>query len=590
MVTSHTSGRGRSPAHVLRYDGEDDDKTRIHHDCATDRHHDEAAGDDGCSHRSRVRRDAHYGPAFGLHQLRPYDRDRHPIGGDFTKGPAGNKQSEYQWGALGVPELLIGEIAESWTVPDATTIVWNIRKGVKFAKNPKAEKNALVNGREMVAADWVWSIDQAFNNPLLWQARQYPVGDPRRPTSWKEIDKYTVEIKVPAISQGLMLYEIGGNNHIKAPELWTTKGNNTDWRNIIGTGPWIMDDYVDGSQVTFVKNPTYYGVDPLNTKNSVPYIDKMQILIIPDIATRLTALRTGKIDFLGSLVPALDVLHDDAVSLQAQYKDLKWHRRIATQSVLIGRQDKPPFNDINVRRALNLAVDKQSILKDYLKGDGELLGYPYPPLSDWSKYFTPLNQMPADVQELFTGYNPDKAKKMLADAGYPNGFRAEVVVTSTQPAPDEVSLVAGFLSKVGVTLDIKVTEPGAFAPINTNNTFKDMIWGGGGSIWAPYEQLNTKAPTAKSVVTDPYFAQVGLDIGKYWVSDPAKYFAVLKESGVKELQTAYGIWMPVPYRYGMWWPWLHNYDGLGWIGWADVYDWTAFLWIDVNQKKSMTGR
>ena len=100
-----------------------------------------------------------------------------PIGGDFAKGPAGTKQTEYQWGAIGVPELLIGEIAESWTIPDGTTIVWNIRKGVKFAKNPKAEKNALVNGREMVAADWVWSIDQAFNNPLNWQARQYPAGD-----------------------------------------------------------------------------------------------------------------------------------------------------------------------------------------------------------------------------------------------------------------------------------------------------------------------------------------------------------------------------------------------------------------------------
>jgi peptide/nickel transport system substrate-binding protein len=512
-----------------------------------------------------------------------------PIGGDFAKGPAGTKQTEYQWGALGVPELLIGEIAESWDIPDSTTIIWHVRQGVHFAKNPKAEKNALVNGREMVADDWVWSIDQAFNNKFNWQARQYPEGDPRRPSSWKALDKYTVEIKVPAISQGLMLYEIGGNNHIKAPELWTTKGDNANWRNVIGTGPWILDDYVDGSQATFVKNPNYWQTDPLNPKNAVPYLDKMQLLVIPDISVRLTALRTGKIDFLGSLVPPLDVISDNAKEILAQNKDLKAHRRIATQSVLVGRQDKPPFNDINVRRALNLAVDKQAILKDYLKGDGELLGYPYPPLPDWSKYYTPLNEMPADVQELFTGYDPEKAKKMLADAGYPNGFRAEVVVTSTAPAPDEVSLIAGYLSKIGVILDIKVMEPGAFAPVNTNNTFKDMIWGGGGGIWAPYEQLNTKPPTAKSVVTDPYFAQVGSDIGKYWVADPPKYFQVLKEAGVKELQTAYGIWMPVPYRYGMWWPWLHNYDGLGWIGWADVYDWTAFLWMDVAMKKAMKG-
>ena len=134
-----------------------------------------------------------------------------------------------------------------------------------------------------------------------------------------------------------------------------------------------------------------------------------------------------KIDFLGSLSPPLDVLHDDAVQLQSQYKDLKWHRRIFTQAQLIGREDKVPFNDINVRRALNLAVDKQSILKDYMKGDGELLGYPYPPLPDWKDYYTPLNQMPADVQELFTGYNPDGTINVCEASG----SKSRVVCTRT---------------------------------------------------------------------------------------------------------------------------------------------------------------
>ncbi|MEK7353382.1 MAG: ABC transporter substrate-binding protein [Chloroflexota bacterium] len=510
-----------------------------------------------------------------------------PIGGDFTKGPQGSRETDWNWGAIGVPSLLNGELAESWDLPDSTTIIWHLRKGVRFAKNPKAEKNSLVNGREMVADDWVWSIEQAFNNPLNWQGRQYRSGDPRRPTSFKALDKYTVEVKVPATAQALMLFEIGGNNHIKAPELWTTNGDNTKWENIIGTGPWILADYVDGSQSTFVKNPDYWGTDPNKPGNKVPYLDKFQILIIPDIATKLTALRTGKIDFLGSLTPANDVLRDDAKQLLSQYKDLKSRRRIATQAVLIGREDKPPFNDIKVRRALNLAVDKKGYLKDYLKDDGAMVGYPYPPGPDWAPYRTELEQLPADVQELYTGYNPEKARQLLKEAGYPNGFKAEVVVTSTQPSPDEVSLLASYLSKVGVTLDIKVTEPAEFSKINTANSFKDMIYGGGGGIWAPYEQLNVKPPTAKSIVTDPYFAEVGTIIGRDWIKNTPNYIKTMKESGVKELATAYGIWMPVPYKYTMWWPWLHNYEGIGWTGWADVYDWTAFLWIDRDLKKSL---
>ena len=508
-----------------------------------------------------------------------------PVGGDWTKGPLGSGETNWNWGALGIPSLLNGEIAESWDVPDKTTIIWHLRKGVHFAKNPKAEKNSLVNGREMVADDWVWSMQQAYDNPMNWQARQYPPGDARRPTSFKALDKYTVEAKVPADSQALMLWEMGGNNHIKCPELWTTKGDNTKWQNNIGTGPFILNDYVDGSQATFVKNPDYWGTDPLHPKNKVPYVDKVQMLIIPDTATRLTAFRTARLDFMGVHPPSLMISSEDNKQLLAQYPKVRSKKRIMTQPVLTGRQDKAPFNDIKVRRALNLAVNQPEILKDYFKGDGELLAYPYPPEPDWSPYFTPMSQMPADVQELFT-YNPEKAKQLLAEAGYPNGFKAEVVVSSTQPSPDEVSLLAGYLSKVGVTLQISVQEPVAYGRINNANDFKDMIYGAGGGIWAPYEQLNTKSPSSKTVVVDPYFVEVGKIIGRDWISNQPSYFKALKESGVKELQLANSIWLPVPYKYNVWWPWLGGFEGIGWTGWADVYDWYAFLWLDPDVKKA----
>jgi hypothetical protein len=118
---------------------------------------------------------------------------------------------------------------------------------------------------------------------------------------------------------------------------------------------------------------------------------------------------------------------------------------------------------------------------------------------------------------------------------------------------------------------------------------KDMFYAGAGGIWAPNEKLTTKAGMREnlSCQSDPYYADIGIIIARDMIKDPENYFKTMKEEGVYELSTAWSVFMPVRYTYNMWWPWVINYDGINWTGWAGISDWYKSIWIDTDLKKSM---
>ena len=498
--------------------------------------------------------------------------------GDWAKGPAGTGETDWMNGYIGRVGLLTGSLAESWEFPDGGTIVFHLRKGVRFWNKPP------VNGRELTATDVAWSMNREWTSPRGFPSFWFKAAD--RPTSFKALDKYTVEIKVPAAMQGALFVVIADQTHIYAPEVVERYGDYNDWRNQAGTGPFILTDYVAGSALTYSRNPNYWMKDPLHPENQLPYVDGLKQLIISDLSTHLAAFRTGKLDLMG-MYP--NVSWEDAESLMKFAPQLKFKVVTGGDVQIWFRIDKPelPFKDVRVRQALNLAVNQPDIVKSLYQGHADLLGHPYPPFKTWEPFYTPLQEMPAAVQELFA-HNPEKAKKLLADAGYPNGFKTQVVVQSG-PNVDFLSVVREYLLKVGVDMEIKPLEVGVFSSVNRMRTHEQMIYTGSPTAMFPYTMPSVILETLddKSYYENPRTRAVFNEVNKYFGKDDARWMKLLKDITPFILEESVGIWLPVPHQYRMWWPWLRNYQGEGPLGYDNQMAISHHIWIDQSMKKSM---
>ena len=509
--------------------------------------------------------------------------------GDWSKGVMGTGETDWMLGWLGRIAIEKGSLAESWEIPDSETIIFHLRKSVHFHNKPP------VNGRELNADDVVWSMKRSWESPAAWN---YSTWAPEnRPRSIVAIDKYTVQVKNNPVVQGTLFFQIAEQTHIYAKEIDDFR----DWRNIVSTGPFILNDYVAGSSLTYVRNPNYFQTDPFFPKNQLPYVDVCKQLIISDQSTAMAALRTGKIDTtLGAA--ALSLTWEDKDSLVKQRPALKYLQTNGASTILWGRMDKPelPFKDIRVRQAMNLAVNKQEIVDEYYGGDAELLGVLFPSLPAWKYVYTPLAEMPSkpsttgslsgsqcSVQELFS-YNPDKAKKLLAEAGYPSGFKTKIACAGDQ-AVDYLSMIREYYLKVGIDMEIQKLETGVFNSLSRARGHEQMIMGTAVSTMSILLMVEARKEHTddKSFCDFPESRVAYNELNKYVAKDDAAWQKVRKEDNKFFLETAAGVWMPLPHGYRMWWPWLKNYHGEGTLGYDNQMAISWYVWIDQDLKKSM---
>jgi peptide/nickel transport system substrate-binding protein len=515
------------------------------------------------------------------------------LGGDWAKGPAGTNQVTWtNMGYYGV-DFERGNLAESWEIPEVGTVIFHIRKGVRFALDPNNEASRLMNGREFTADDLIFNFTRACTFPTSFvRITQRLLATT---TTFTKTDKYTVTMKNPEDPYtGFLLFAMGIGCRQMAPEVLQKYGSQMDWRNSVGTGPFILTDFVSGAQATLKKNPNYWDKDPVGPGkgNQVPYLDGVKFLIIPDVSTQMAAIRTAKAD----VAPLLTA--DDAKSLMKSNPEMQYKKTMTDQPNIIGmRTDKPdlPYKDKRVRQALMMATDLEMFRTQLYGGDAEALVWPVarqnaPDLID------PLDKMPQSVQALYK-YNPESAKKLLADAGYPSGFKTSVVCSSQATAVDAMSVVKEMWSKVGVDLDIQIREQVVYQSISSARSFTDLYYGMtlGSGVYANMVSFRGTSMFNRSywdepIGKDPQVEAAYAEIQKNLFTNDAKTRQIYRELMPYVLEQAPVIPVPNPYLYLFWQPWVKNYHGEGMVDYSMGGVWTTWTWMDQTMKASMTGR
>ena len=468
-------------------------------------------------------------------------------------------------------EAMRGELAEKWELKqNPLQIVVTLRKGVMFPEKP-----GIMASRELTADDIVYTFNRQNSSPKKIEG-MYDYVD-----SVKATDRYTIVFNLKEYNAE-WAYRFGYGYYSGIVPKEVVDAGATNWRNINGTGPFRLTDYTQGNSNTYEKNPVYWGTETINEKEfKLPYIDKMIYRIIKDEATRVTALRTGKVD-------VLEVIRwQDVDSLKKSAPDLKWNRWLATGGTFLAmRTDTKPFDDIRVRRALNMAVNKDEIIKSYYNGNAEMFAYPQHP--SFGAYFKPLEQQPDSVKELFK-YDPVKAKKLLAEAGYPNGFtfKTQVCSCSTNHM-DLLPMVAGYLEQVGVKMEIQTMEYGAFLSAMTtrqNSPGYFMDNGHTNPTRTLHKSFVFGQPWNPSQWNDPKFSAKMDQV--YLEPDESKRIQMIDEMTTEIVDKAPYVWLPTPYIFTAWWPWVKGYKGELRAGAARPGPIYARMWVDQDLKKKM---
>ncbi|QDZ02900.1 ABC transporter substrate-binding protein [Nitratireductor mangrovi] len=306
-------------------------------------------------------------------------------------------------------------LAESWEISDdGKTYTFKLRSGVKFH-----------DGTDFTADDVKFSLDRA----MAEESTNAQKGLFAAIDSVEVVDPTTVKVMLKN-PQGSFLYNMGwGDAVIVAPE--SAEGNK---EKPVGTGPFKFDEWAKGSAIRLSKADGYWG--------DAVALDKVEFRIIPDAAAAVPALLTGDVHAFPNM-PAGDALPQ----IQADPRFEVVIGSTEGETILSTNNGKEPFNNLKVRQAIAHALDREAIIAGNGSGYGTPIG----------SHFSPGNEAYVDLTGTYP-HDVEKAKALLKEAGFENGFSATLKLPPPSYARDGGQIVASQLREVGIELELIPVE------------------------------------------------------------------------------------------------------------------------------------
>ena len=482
-----------------------------------------------------------------------------------------------------------GHLAESWEFTDPSTFVVHLRKGIRWQNIPPA------NGRELISEDVAFHFHRMYGLGSGYSSPSPARADVAAFKALKSVitpDKYTVVFNWSTPNRELIidaLQEVGTTLCIENPDVVKNFGNTLDWHHAVGTGPFILKDFQADSHADLVRNPDYWGHDERYPANKIPYIDKLKLLIIPDQKTVLAEMRAGRIDAADQISPVL------AQEIRKTNPEIVQIALPQTAVTIDPRNDKPPFSDLRVRKAMQLAIDLKGLAKDYYKGTVE----PYPStltgreLTGWG---FPYEQWPQELKNEYV-YNPKEAKKLLADAGYPDGFKTNIVA-NTSADMNLLMIVKSSFADIGIDMEIRPMESTDWTDYVITHRKQDQLayaavnpFGHGYEPIRQLSRLHTGYSSNYLMVSDPIFDAFQPKASA--AKTDAELKQVLKDANEYIARQHFAVSLLKPMQFSLHQPWFKGYHGqFGSVcspaGSPQLlFFYPARFWIDHDLKKKM---
>lgn len=418
------------------------------------------------------------------------------------------------------------QLAEKWTASaDLKTYTFNLRKGIKW------HNVAPANGREMVAEDAIFSFNR------------YREKDAAASPNWTQVesieapDKYTVVIKLKDPNAFAPNELFGALEAVVPPELVKASSSGVIGVEMVGTGPYILKSYIFRQGADFVRNPDYWRKDTKG--NPLPYTDAVKAIYIADPATTQAAYRTGQLDYADSIT------REQIIELGKQIPDMKvYHGGVLGANGIAFTSKNKPWDDVRVRRAFNMALDKNKfMLAQGTPGlEWNIVG-PIP----WNL----IESRKATLDDLgpYYKYNPQESKKLLIEAGFPDGkIKVPSPLVFINPSNLQAAQVIQELWKnEGIELQIQGLPLAEFALPYYARKFTDLAYtyqntGESSLNWYAQNKFNPEGSENTAWINDPEINRLIKELKT--TTDPVKLREYAKFFWDFETSNSYNIWVP----------------------------------------------